>query len=79
MFMGAENIPIFMVMSVIIFVTIFVVLRIFWEASTHLVDLLILAPSPAYIDDQEVLITSENETFQEEMVVFDVENQLGRY
>ena len=77
--MGAENIPIFMVMSVIIFVTIFVVLRIFWEASTHLVDLLILASSPAYIDDQEVLITSENETFQEEMVVFDVENQLGRY
>ena len=81
MFRKEEDLIVFIVMSLLLLSSIFLLLWILWKASTFLINnILSIGPSDEYISDQITLISNENATVQEEMqmVVFDIESQFRR-
>ena len=81
MFRKEEDLIVFIVMSLLLLSSIFLLLWILWKASTFLVNnILIIGRPNEYINDQITLFSDENATVREEMqmVVFDIESQFRR-
>ena len=81
MFEEEGSLIVFIVMSTLIVSSIFFLLWILWEATTFLVNnILIIGRPDEYINDQITLFSNENPTVREEMqmVVFDIESQFRR-
>lgn len=76
-----EEVVVFIVMSLLLLTSIFLLLWILWKALTFLINnILIIGSSDEYINDQFTLISNENATVQDEMqmVMFDIESQFRR-
>ena len=76
-----EEVVVFIVMSLLLLASIFLLLWILWKALTFLINnILIIGSSDEYINDQFTLISNENATVQDEMqmVMFDIESQFRR-